>query len=193
MYGVLADQQNVGLSSAGHIRHSEDRLHTPEGRVADLFGIYLFDPAYAKRIMPNATRLVRKLMQENATLTFYSIPFASLLAAILANMAGADGEEEDQRAALALGRGALTAWPTKSEGQVAREGGQGPSQAPRRNYFATLMETEEGRELQAVSTKKRKIRTPERRTDGYRKSEIEPIQANAKGSRRGYENHVREI
>ena len=109
MYGVLADQQNVGLSSAeAYIRHSEDTyLHTPEELGADLFGIYLFDPAYAKRIMPNATRLVQ-LMQK-PTLTFYSIPFASLLAAILANMAVADGEEEDQRAALALGRGALTA------------------------------------------------------------------------------------
>ena len=45
--------------------------------------------------------------------------------------------------------------------------GQGPSKkAPRRNYFATLMETEEGRELrQQWSTKKReKSRTPERRT-----------------------------
>ena len=38
--------------------------------------------------------------------------------------------------------------------------GQGPSpqKAPRRNYFATLMETEEGRELRRKwSTKKRKI------------------------------------
>ena len=36
-------------------------------------------------------------MQDSKTLTFYSMPFASLLAAILANMAVADGEEEDQQ------------------------------------------------------------------------------------------------
>ena len=42
-------------------------------------------------------------------MTFYAMPFASLIAAILANMALAEGEEEDQQAALALGRGALTA------------------------------------------------------------------------------------
>ena len=59
--------------------------------------------------MPNATRLVRNLMQESKTVTFYAMPFASLIAAILANMALAEGEEEDQQAALALGRGALTA------------------------------------------------------------------------------------
>jgi hypothetical protein len=37
------------------------------------------------------------------------MPLATLVAAIFANMLVAEGEEEDQQAALALGRGALTA------------------------------------------------------------------------------------
>ena len=60
--------------------------------------------------------------------------------------------------------------------------GPSPQKAPRRNYVATLMETEEGRELRRQwSTKKRKNPgRPKGVPDGYRKSEIEPIRANAK-------------
>ena len=66
-------------------------------------------PQRAKQLMPKATKLVRDLMNSSKVVTFYSLPLASLVAAIFANMLVAEGEEEDQRAALALGRGALTA------------------------------------------------------------------------------------
>ena len=112
MYPKIAELKDRGLGdyySAYALENELTYLQTPAELAADLFGIYLFDPAYAKRIMPNATKLVRKLMKENKTVTFYSIPFAALIAAILANMAVADGEEEEQRGILSLGQGALTA------------------------------------------------------------------------------------
>ena len=84
-------------------------LQTPEELSADLFAICLFDPAYAKRVMPNASRMVRKLMNNSKTVTFYSMPLASLVAAILANMMVAEGEEEEKRGLLSLGQGALSA------------------------------------------------------------------------------------
>jgi hypothetical protein len=55
--------------------------------------------------------------------------------------------------------------------------GPEPHKAPKRNYFSTLMETPEGRELRRQwSTKKRKAPgRPRGVPDGYRKHEIEPI------------------
>lgn len=62
--------------------------------------------------------------------------------------------------------------------------GQGPAphKAPKRNYFSTLMDTPEGRELRRQwSTKKRKNPgRPKGVPDGYRKAEIEPIREAAK-------------
>lgn len=62
--------------------------------------------------------------------------------------------------------------------------GQGacPQRAPKKNYFATLMETPEGRELRRQwSTKKRKnAGRPKGVPDGYRKEQIEPIREEAK-------------
>ena len=57
-----------------------------------------------------------------------------------------------------------------------------PQKAPKKNYFSTLMETPEGRELRRQwSTKPRKNPgRPKGVPDGYTKQEIEPIRAKAK-------------
>ena len=57
-----------------------------------------------------------------------------------------------------------------------------PQKAPKKNYFATLMETEEGRRLrQEWSRKKRKNPgRPRGVPDGFRKHEIEPIREKAR-------------
>ena len=68
----------------------------------------------------------------------------------------------------------------KSPSKVGQ--GAAPHKAPKQNYFSTLMSTPEGRELRRQwSTKPRK--NPGRTKgvpDGYRKSQIEPIRAEAK-------------
>ena len=60
--------------------------------------------------------------------------------------------------------------------------GKHPQKAPKKNYFATLMETPEGRELRKQwSTKPRKNGgRPRGVPDGYRREQIEPIRAKAK-------------
>jgi len=57
-----------------------------------------------------------------------------------------------------------------------------PQKAPKRNYFSTLMETEEGRALRKSWSTKKRIRTgrPRGVPDGYRKEQIEPIRAREK-------------
>ena len=60
--------------------------------------------------------------------------------------------------------------------------GKHPQKAPKKNYFATLMETPEGRELRKQwSTKPRKNGgRPRGVPDGYRREHIEPLRAKAK-------------
>ena len=60
--------------------------------------------------------------------------------------------------------------------------GKHPQKAPKKNYFATLMETPEGRELRKQwSTKPRKNGgRPRGVPDGYRREQIEPLRATAK-------------
>ena len=60
--------------------------------------------------------------------------------------------------------------------------GKHPQKAPKKNYFATLMETPEGRELRKQwSTKPRKNGgRPRGVPDGFRREQIEPIRATAK-------------
>ena len=68
----------------------------------------------------------------------------------------------------------------KSPSKVGK--GAAPHKAPKKNYFSTLMETPEGRELRRQwSTKKRKNPgRPKGVPDGYRKAEIEPLRVKAK-------------
>lgn len=57
-----------------------------------------------------------------------------------------------------------------------------PQKAPKNNYFKTMMETPEGRELRKQWAKKRRKNPgrPKGTPDGYRKAEIEPIRKQAK-------------
>ena len=85
-------------------------FHTPHELAADLLGLYMLDPAGARAMMPKATRLARLVFRDNPTIQFFSLPFASIVAMVLANMLVAEGEEEEEPAgALSMGAGALTA------------------------------------------------------------------------------------
>lgn len=68
----------------------------------------------------------------------------------------------------------------KSPSKVGR--GKHPQKAPKNNYFAELMQTEEGRALRrSWSTKPRKNGgRPRGVPDGYRREQIEPIRAKEK-------------
>ena len=71
--------------------------------------------------------------------------------------------------------------PKQPRAKSPSKKGQGPAphKAPKKNYFATLMETEEGRALRRKwSTKPRKNPgRPRGVPDGYRKETIEPIRS----------------
>jgi len=84
-------------------------FHTPYELAADLLGIYMFDPKLAKREMPKATKLVRLLLKDNPNVQFFSAPFSAVVAMVMANMLLAEKEDEEEKALLTLGRGALTA------------------------------------------------------------------------------------
>ena len=84
-------------------------FHTPYELAADLFAIYMFDPKLAKREMPKATKLVRLLLKDNPNIQFFSAPFSAVVAMVMANMLLAEKEDEEEKALLTLGRGALTA------------------------------------------------------------------------------------
>ena len=74
--------------------------------------------------------------------------------------------------------------PKKPRAKSPSKKGQGPAphKAPKKNYFQTLMETEEGRALRRKwSTKPRRNGgRPRGVPDGHRKETIEPIRAKAK-------------
>lgn len=69
---------------------------------------------------------------------------------------------------------------SKSPSKVGQ--GKHPQKRPKSNYFATLMQTEEGRALRREwSTRPRKnAGRPKGVPDGYRKEQIEPIREKAK-------------
>jgi len=74
--------------------------------------------------------------------------------------------------------------PKKPRAKSPPKKGQGkhPQKAPKNNYFAQLMKTEEGRALRRYwSTKPRKnAGRPRGVPDGYRREQIEPIRAKEK-------------
>ena len=76
--------------------------------------------------------------------------------------------------------------PKKPRAKSPSKVGQGkhPQKAPKNNYFATLMQTEEGRALRRKwSTKpKKNAGRPRGVPDGYRKEQIEPIRAEVKAT-----------
>ena len=91
------------------MRGEDNYIQTPQELAADLIGFYLYFPGRAKRLMPKATKLVRDILNSSKVVTFYSMPLATLVAAIFANMLVAEQEEEEKGGALSLGQGALTA------------------------------------------------------------------------------------
>ena len=68
----------------------------------------------AKREMPKTTAVLQVLFEGNPTVQLFSLPFASVLAVIMANMLIAEREEEEKKmpplGALSLGQapGALS-------------------------------------------------------------------------------------
>lgn len=68
----------------------------------------------------------------------------------------------------------------KSPSKVGK--GKQPQKAPKNNYFATLMQTEEGRALRREWSKKprKNAGRPRGVPDGFRKEQIEPIRAKVK-------------
>ena len=76
--------------------------------------VYMFDPALAKKLMPETTALIRKEFAKagNKQIQFYSHPFATILAIVSAMAAlglGDDSEEELPDGALSPMPGALSA------------------------------------------------------------------------------------
>ena len=62
--------------------------------------VYLYDPAMAKKVMPETSKVIRQLFQNNKTITFHSHPLAmvvAIFAAILAQQAAGDDEEKKRR------------------------------------------------------------------------------------------------
>lgn len=94
--------------------YENEYLHMPYEMAADVIAAYLFDPRMAKREMPKTTAVLQVLFEGNPTVQLFSLPFASVLAVIMANMLIAEREEEEKKmpppGALSLGQapGALS-------------------------------------------------------------------------------------
>jgi hypothetical protein len=97
------------LNELALIDFEENYLQTPHEMAADAVGAYLFDPKMTKQQMPKTAKLLREVLNGGDVFTLYSMPLAALLAAIMANMMVAEGEEEEKRGLLSLGQGALSA------------------------------------------------------------------------------------
>ena len=104
---AIAEQERRGnfpaaLDFESQLLQNEDTyFQTPQELAADLIGVYLIDPKYAKMMMPKATKLVRDVMNNGGPVKFFSMPLASIVAAIFANMLVAAGEEEERKGILA--------------------------------------------------------------------------------------------
>ncbi|MDB2513535.1 hypothetical protein N9Y31_03370 [Alphaproteobacteria bacterium] len=107
----LVSKGKVTQSTYDSVIREGERTYfqTPYELPADLLAIYMFDPKLAKREMPKATKLVRLLLKDNPNIQFFSAPFSAVVAMVMANMLLAEKEDEEEKALLTLGRGALTA------------------------------------------------------------------------------------
>lgn len=95
-------------------QHEVTYLHRPSELLADAISAYFIDPAGFKRQAPNAAAFVQKLLNSATSPTssivqFYSAPLAAVVATIMAMLAVGEREEEEEQAALSMGRGALSA------------------------------------------------------------------------------------
>lgn len=106
--------EKVGISDYAMRRHEVSYLHRPSELLADAISAYFIDPAGFKRQAPNAAAFVQKMLNSASSPTssivqFYSAPLAAVVATIMAMLAVGDREEEEEQAALSMGRGALSA------------------------------------------------------------------------------------
>jgi hypothetical protein len=84
-------------------------FQSPEELAADAIAYYLANPQLAKQNMPLTAKLIREAFAKNNTVQFFNLPLGVILAGIIANMAVAMKEDEDEKAALSLGSAALSA------------------------------------------------------------------------------------
>lgn len=81
---------------------------------ADMIGMYMSDPKGFKQRAPAAAAITKQLLNQanspsSGLVKFYSMPLATVVAIIMANLLAGEREEEEQNGMLNLGRGALTA------------------------------------------------------------------------------------
>ena len=84
-------------------------FQSPEELAADAIAYYLADPQLAKQNMPLTAKLIREAFSNNNTVQFFNLPLGVILAGVIANMAVAMKEDEEEKAALSLGNAALSA------------------------------------------------------------------------------------
>ena len=92
----------------------EDYTQRAAELAADLVGVYIIDPQFMKEVAPKSAQFARVFLNNSdlgRLVTFFSAPFAAILAAIMANMLVAEGEEEEEqiKGILSPQPGALTA------------------------------------------------------------------------------------
>ena len=93
-------------------RFEREYMNAPAELVADLIAAYLTNPQRLKQTAPTAAGFARDLLNQSdtsAVAKFYSAPIGVVISAIIANMLVGEKEDEEEKALLTLGRGALTA------------------------------------------------------------------------------------
>lgn len=101
-YAKGAERVSKGIMTQSEVDaalgpYERSYFQTPYEMAADLLGVYMLDPALAKREMPKAAKLARLLLKDNKTIQFFSAPFSVVLAMVMANMLVAESEEEDRQ------------------------------------------------------------------------------------------------
>lgn len=118
-YSRGAERVALGIMTRGEVdaalgSYERSYFQTPYEMAADLLGVYMLDPALAKREMPKASELARLLLKDNPTIQLFSAPLSVVLSMVMANMLIAEREEEEKKmpppGALSLGQapGALS-------------------------------------------------------------------------------------
>lgn len=118
-YSRGAERVALGIMTRGEVdaalgSYERSYFQTPYEMAADLLGVYMLDPALAKREMPKAAKLARLLLKDNPTIQLFSAPLSVVLSMVMANMLIAEREEEEKKmpppGALSLGQapGALS-------------------------------------------------------------------------------------
>ena len=96
------------------LKYEANYFQTMPELAADMIGMYMADPKGFKQRAPAAAAITKQLLNQanspsSGLVKFYSMPLATLVAIIMANLLAGEREEEEQNGMLNLGRGALTA------------------------------------------------------------------------------------